>query len=98
MPGNRSACPVQLRANLSQLADSGTLRSPDRINYEGDQIYAVKTRGGLRAYGWFCHLEGRKGFAISHVTLKRKQKLDPKDRARALEAKRLFEERPPKDL
>lgn len=82
---------AQLRARLSLLADQGSLRVPDHMNSEGEGIHAVKANCGLRAYGWFAQVDGRRGFVISHVILKKKQKLDPADRERALAAKTIFE-------
>jgi hypothetical protein len=79
VPGNLKACPAQFRARLAQLADSGRLRCPDHMNSEGDGIMAVKATCGLRAYGWFCQVGGRRAFVISHVILKRRQRADPGD-------------------
>jgi hypothetical protein len=77
--GNRSACPAQFRARMAQLADTGRLRCPDHMNSEGDGIMVIKATCGLRAYGWFCHVSGRRAFVISHVVLKRRQRADPVD-------------------
>lgn len=74
---------AQFRARLKRLADIGCLRSPDHMNFEGDGIYAVKGTSGLRAYGWFDQVDGRRAFIVSHVILKKKQKLDPADLAKA---------------
>ena len=74
---------AQFRALLKRLADFGRLRVPDHMNSEGDGIHAVKGTSGLRAYGWFDQVNGRRAFIISHVILKKKQKLDPADLAKA---------------
>ncbi len=79
----RVAQAAQLNARLARLAATGQLRSPDMMNAEGEGIYAVKTTGGLRAYGWFGQVCGKRAFVISHVILKKRQKLDPGDRIRA---------------
>ncbi len=79
----RDAQEAQLVGRLQLLAERGRLRSPDMMNPEGDQIYAVKTKEGLRAYGWFTRVQSKRAFVISHVILKKKQKLDPADRIRA---------------
>lgn len=83
VPGNRRACKAQFRARIKQLADVGTLHGADHFNGEGNGIYAVKATCGLRAYGWFDRVNGRRAFVIGHVILKKKQKLDPADRERA---------------
>jgi hypothetical protein len=74
---------AQFRARLARLAEAGHLRVPDHMNLEGDGIFAVKGNTGLRAYGWFDQVGGRRAFIISHVVLKKKQKLDPGDLAKA---------------
>ena len=94
VPGSRDACKAQLRALIQRLAEIGKLRSGDQFRHEGDQIYAVKTRCGLRAYGWF-HGNRRGVFVLSHFIMKKKDKLDPKDLNRAKEIRRLYEERYP---
>ena len=91
VPGNQSACPAQFRARLQLLADRGRLRSPDHMNAEGNGIFAVKATCGLRAYGWFCRVGGRRAFVISHVVLKREQRADPADIRRAAAEKARFE-------
>jgi hypothetical protein len=58
---------AQLNARLDLLAETRRLRSPDHMNFEDGGIFAVKTNGGLRAYGWFMQLENRPAFVISHV-------------------------------
>ena len=65
------------------LAATGRLRSPDHMNHEENNIYAIKATCGLRAYGWHGQYQGRRAFIISHVRLKKTQKLDPADRDRA---------------
>jgi hypothetical protein len=91
VPGNRAACPTQFRARLTRLADHGKLRNPDYMNSEGGGVFAVKATCGLRAYGWFCRVEGRRAFVISHVVLKRRQHADPADIALAVAAKEMLE-------
>lgn len=83
IPGNRGACPAQFRARMERLASTGWLRIPDHMNDEGNGIYAIKARCGLRGYGWFDSHENQKVFVISHVCLKKKQRLDPSDKKRA---------------
>lgn len=81
--GVMEAHQAQFRARLARLAEVGSLRVSDHMNPEGDGIYAVKGNTGLRAYGWFDQVNGRRAFIISHVILKKKQKLDPADLAKA---------------
>jgi len=83
----RDAQEAQLAARLSLLASKGRLRSPEMMNAEGNEIFAVKTTGGLRAYGWFDRVLGHRAFVISHLTLKKRQKLSPKDLNRATRAR-----------
>jgi hypothetical protein len=93
VPGNRKSCLTQFRARLARLADFGTLRSPDHMNNEGDGIYAVKATCGLRAYGWFDQVNGRRSFIISHCILKRRQAADPADLERARNARAQYKQR-----
>jgi hypothetical protein len=83
----REAQEAQLIARLGLLADTGKLRAPRMMNHEGDNIYAVKTTKGLRAYGWFTQVQDKRAFVISHVILKKTDKLDPADRARAIQSR-----------
>ncbi len=85
--GARDSCRAQLRARIGLLGDAGKLRSPDHINFEGSGIFAIKANCGLRAYGWFGQINARRAFAISHVMLKKQQKLAPKDLTAAIEAR-----------
>jgi hypothetical protein len=93
VPGNRKACLTQFRARLTRLADTGSLRSPDHMNSEGDGVFAVKATCGLRAYGWFDRVNNRRAFVISHCILKRRQAADPADIARAKGARDQFQQR-----
>jgi hypothetical protein len=61
------------------------------MNSEGDGIFAVKATCGLRGYGWFCQVEGKRAFVISHVALKRRQGADPAEIARAAAERAAFE-------
>lgn len=91
VPGNLAACPATFRARLERLAEVGRLRSPDHMNHEGQQIYAVKAHCGLRAYGWFDQVNSGRAFIISHVILKKKDKLDPADLSRAMAHRAAYE-------
>jgi hypothetical protein len=82
---------AQFRARLGRLAEAGWLRSPDHMNFEGDGIYAVKGTSGLRAYGWFGQVGGRKAFVVSHVIFKKQQKLDRADLAKAVGKKAAYQ-------
>jgi hypothetical protein len=84
VPPNKQACKAQMRALLKRLGDTGRLNSPEQLRNEGQQIYAVKAHCGLRAYGFFA--PGRK-FVVSHFLMKKKDKLDPADREKALQTK-----------
>lgn len=82
VPPNKSACKRQLDALTKRLGDKGSLRSPDQFRNEDEQIYAIKTRCGLRAYGWF-HTKRRGVFVISHYIFKTWKKMKKIDRDRA---------------
>jgi hypothetical protein len=86
----RKPCVDQMHTLLNRLAEKGQLRSPDQMNSEGDGIYAVKANCGLRAYGWWS-IKYRRYFVISHFILKKWDKLDPADLARAQENRREFD-------
>jgi hypothetical protein len=73
---------AQHKTLIERFANLGKLRSPDQMNPEGDGIFAIKARSGLRAYGWY-HSRKRGTFVISHYICKKKQKLDPADLERA---------------
>jgi len=90
VPPNRAACLTQFRARIAHLAETGKLQSPDHMNHEDHGIYAIKATCGLRAYGWHDHHHGRRAFIISHVILKKRNKLNPADRKRAENAREQF--------
>jgi hypothetical protein len=92
VPGNKHACVDQLVRLTERLADFGTLHSLDQFRYEGDRIYAIKARCGLRAYGWFDHHQGRRVFVISHYILKRRDRFDARDRDRVLNQRLQYKE------
>lgn len=94
VPSSHESCKAQLRVLIQRLADTGKLRSGDQFRHEGDHIYAIKTRCGLRAYGWF-HRNRRGVFVISHCIMKKKNKLDPQDLDRAKQNRKLYEEKYP---
>lgn len=70
------ACAVQLLALLQRLGDVGKLRSQDAYEGYGDNIFAVKARCGLRAYGW---VDG-KNWVVSHCTYNKDQEITDNDR------------------
>jgi len=77
-----TACQMQLRRLVERLADMGRLQSPKQIRDEGDGIWAIKARCGLRAYGYYDpHRRGV--FVISHFVHKKRDKMDPADHAKA---------------
>lgn len=78
----QASCVAQLKRLIQRFADFGSLKSPEQMNNEGDGIFAIKARCGLRAYGWY-HPQRQKVFVISHYICKKKQKLDPADLTRA---------------
>lgn len=82
VPGNRDACPSQLVRYVELLSDGTTSLSLDRYRHEGDQIYAIKARCGLRAYGWYSTYRGQPAFVISHVILKKWDEFREQDRRR----------------
>lgn len=82
VPGQQSACKAQLKRLLQRLADRRQLNSPEQFRNEGDGVWAIKTRCCLRAYGWFDD----RVFVVSHFCCKKKSKLDPADKSRALKS------------
>lgn len=70
------ACVVRLLALLQRLADVGKIRSQDAFEDYGENIFAVKTRCGLRAYGW---VDG-KCLVISHCLYNSNRKFSDSDR------------------
>jgi len=71
-----------MRRLVERLADFGKLQSPEQMRNEGDGIWAIKARCGLRAYGYYAPYQ--KGvFVISHFVHKKKNKMDPADHKRA---------------
>ena len=89
IPPNQSACIANMNALLRRLADHRKLSTPDQFRMEGEGIWAVKTRCGLRAYGFYAR--GGK-FVISHFAMKQRQKMDPADLQRAIETKKRWME------
>lgn len=83
-------CIAQLNRMIERFADHGKLHSPEQMNNEGDGIYAIKARCGLRAYGWY-HSSIRGVFVISHFICKKKQKLDSADLDRSNANRRTYE-------
>lgn len=90
VPGNKAGCIAQLQALTVRLADHGSLRSPDQFRPEGEGIFAIKTRGGLRAYGWFSKRKQRV-FVISHYILKKRDGLRPQDLEKAVRNREVYE-------
>ncbi len=84
-PNKREACVAQLFRVLQRLGNFETVRNKELFRSEGQGIFAVKSRCGLRGYGWFETLHDRQRvFVVSHFILKKKQKTDPKDVDRAV--------------
>lgn len=77
-----NACLQQLRRLAERFADLGRLQSPNQIRDEGEGIWAIKARCGLRAYGYYDP-HRRSIFVISHFIHKKKNKMDPADHQRA---------------
>lgn len=94
VPGSKEGCKAQLYALIKRLADFGKLSSPDQMRLEGDQIFSIKTRCGIRAYGWW-HRKRRGVFVISHFIMKKKDKLDPRDLDRAKQNRDRYERAEP---
>jgi hypothetical protein len=76
--GKPAACFAQLMRLLQRLADH-KLRSPDQFNAEGDGIFAVKARCGLRAYGWFQKPGAPFIFVVGLIKHKKRANLNPAD-------------------
>lgn len=89
VPGNQRACPVQLKRLIARLADFGELKNVSQFRNEGDGIWAIKARCGLRAYGFYMP-GGR--FVVSHFVLKREDKMAKRDHELALENKIKYEQ------
>lgn len=88
VPGNLAACKKQLERLLKRLADRGTLQSPDQLRNEGDGIYAVRARCGLRAYGWFdSDATGKGQFVVSLFIMKKSAKLKKGDKDSVIAAR-----------
>lgn len=94
VPGNKKGCIAQLNRLLAQLGDHGSLRSPDQIRHEGNEIYAVKANCGLRAYGWLDHDKNTDTplFVVGHCVLKKKEKMDSSDFDRVKREREQFHE------
>ena len=90
VPSNKKACIAQHIALIKRLADIGELKSPEQFRHEGEGVWAVKARCGLRAYGWY-HGSRRGVFVISHFLLKKQQKLDRRDLDRAKRNREQYE-------
>lgn len=84
------ACKRAIDALTKRLANSGKLSSKDQFTGEGDRIFAIKTRCGLRAYGWY-HSSRRGVFVISHYINKKRPKMLDTDRDRVLRNKRIYD-------
>lgn len=88
VPGNRKACVARVRVLLERLADRGMLRVPDEFRDEGGNIWAVRGRCGLRAYGFFGRDRSRgRTFIIVHYVLKKDNKARKSDLTRARAAR-----------
>lgn len=88
--GCRESCRIQLYALIKRLADRGELRVPDQFVSEGNGIWAIKTRCGLRAYGWY-HSRKRGVFVISHYINKKRQKMRRSDLERIERNRKSYE-------
>ncbi len=94
VPKSKQACKAQLRRLMQWLGDHGSLKSPVQLRNEGDGIYAVRARCGLRAYGWFdTDTAGKPSFIVGHVILKKKQKADAGDLDKAKDERAKYQER-----
>ena len=89
--GTNLSCQAQLIAVCKKLADIGKVNSKIHFNSEGDDIYAIKAKCGLRAYGWFGTYNKVPSFVIGWVVHKKKTKLDPGDKKATLAEKKKFE-------
>ena len=84
------ACARQLDALIKRFADRGRLGSSDQFVNEGDKIWAIKTRCGLRAYGWY-HTSQQGVFVISHYINKKRQKMLRADVERVNKNRKIFD-------
>lgn len=84
------ACCLQLLAITKRLANYGKISNPHHFMNEGEGIWALKARCGLRAYGWFAKKK-RSIFVISHYIVKKRQKLNPADLKRAIHNRTIYE-------
>ena len=91
-PQKRVACKAQLFRIFKRLGEGQSVRNQARFRNEGHGIFAAKARCGLRGYGWFQTLpSGESAFIVSHFIVKKKQKADPKDMARAVAVRQSVE-------
>jgi hypothetical protein len=86
----RDNCLAQMLALLERLANIGRLHSPEQFRAEGEAIFAIKARCGLRAYGWF-HRTRRAIFVVSHFMVKKTARLDSRDLRQAGQNRELYE-------
>lgn len=86
------ACACQLDALIKRFADRGRLGTSDQFVHEGDEIWAIKTRSGLRAYGWY-HRTQQGTFYISHYAYipTKRQPMLPDDVERVNRNRKIFD-------
>ena len=82
------ACVAQLNRMLKLLGDKGALQSPEQFRDEGDGVFAVKARCGLRAYGWF---EPGGRFVVGRMVRKKRDKMNPGDRDAVIEERKQWQ-------
>ena len=91
-PQVREACTAQIYRVLKRLGDFPQVRNTELFRSEGNGVFAVKARCGLRGYGWFQTLSsGESAFVVSHFILKKRQSLDPSDVEQAVAAREKME-------
>ena len=81
------ACQAQVVLIVKKRLEGHMLHSPREVTSEGDGLYAIKGRCGLRV--WFFDVDGQ--MVVVHCNHKKSDKVDKRDKNRALANKKLFE-------
>jgi len=80
---------ARIVARIERFANTGKLHAPGQINDEGDGFFAIKdVSGQLRAYCWYDETE-RGVVIISHFIVKKKDDLDPRDKAKMIQVRNI---------
>ena len=69
-----------LFSKIKSIADNGPLKNEEKFRHEGDGIYTIK-QNQIRVY---CFFDQDKMFILTHGFIKKSQKADPKQKAKAI--------------